>query len=64
MTDEIPTEELGLQTSIGVENGNVIILFSEKVSVVGYPPKSARKLAKALKKHAIEAENMMRGSGT
>ena len=65
MTDKKSTEDdEGFKTSIGVENGNVLLIFSEKTNMVGYPPKAARKLAKALKKHAIEAENMMRGNGT
>jgi hypothetical protein len=63
MTDE-KSEDKGFQTSIGVENGKVLLIFSEKTNMVGYPPKAARKLAKALKKHAIEAENMTRGNGT
>jgi len=66
MTDKQPTisegqgQDQGVGTQVGVENGNVLILFSEKLSVVGYSPKAARGLAKALKKHAIEAENMAR----
>jgi len=64
MTDKKSTEDEGFKTSIGVENGNVLLIFSEKTNLVGYPPKAARKLAKALKKHAIEAENMTRGSET
>jgi hypothetical protein len=63
MTDE-KTEDEGFGIKVGIENGNVIIIFSEKVTTVGLPPKSARKFAKALKKHAIEAENMVRGNGT
>lgn len=57
-------EDEEFKTSIGVENGNVLLIFSQKTNMVGYPPKAARKLAKALKKHAIEAENMERGNGT
>lgn len=66
MTDEQQdqSQDYGVGTKIGVENGKVLILFSEKLSVVGYSPADARKLAKALKKHAIEAENMARGNGT
>ena len=60
MTDE--TEGVG--SKVGVENGKVLIMFSEKLTVIGYSPKAARELAKALKKHAIEAENMTRGNGT
>lgn len=64
MTDKKSTEDDGFKTSIAVENGNVLLIFSEKTNMVGYPPKAARKLAKALKKHAIEAEDMVRGNGT
>lgn len=60
MTDEKVAETEGVGTKVGVENGKVLIMFSEKLTVVGYSPKDARKLAKALKKHAIEAENMVR----
>lgn len=64
MTDEKTAENEGVGTQVGVENGKVLIFFSEKLNVVGYSPKATRKLIKALKKHAIEAENMVRGSGT
>jgi hypothetical protein len=49
---------------VGVENGNVIVIFSEKLRVLGLPPKQARKFIKALKKHVIEAENMARDNET
>lgn len=64
MTDEQAEQTEGVSTQVGVENGKVLIIFSEKLNVVGYSPKATRKLIKALKKHAIEAENMVRGSGT
>ena len=63
MTDEKVAEPEGVGTKVGVENGKVLIMFSEKLTVVGYSPAGARTLAKALKKHAIEAENMVRGNG-
>ena len=50
----------GVATKVGVENGKVLILFSERLTVVGYSPADARVLAKALKAHAIEAEGMLR----
>ena len=62
MSDE--QTDQGVGTQVGVENGKVLIMFSEKLNVVGYSPKAARKLAKALKKHAIAAENMAREKGT
>lgn len=64
MTDKKTEDDVGFKTSIGVENGNVLLIFSEKTNMVGYPPKAARKLAKALKKHAIEAENMLHENET
>lgn len=50
----------GVRTQVGVENGKVLILFSERLTVIGYSAADARILAKALKKHAIEAEDMIR----
>ena len=50
----------GVATKVGVENGKVLILFSERLTVVGYSPADARILAKALKAPAIEAEGMLR----
>lgn len=64
MTDEKVAEKEGVGTKVGVENGKVLIMFSERLTVVGYSPKDAKTLAKALKKHAIAAENMARGNGT
>lgn len=61
--NEQPTQvddQTGVGTKVGVENGKVLILFSERLTVVGYSPADARTLAKALKKHAIEAESMVR----
>jgi len=66
MTDKQPTisegqgQDQGVGIQVGVENGNVIIMFSEKLNVLGFPPDKARKFAKAIKKHAVEAENMVR----
>ena len=58
MSDKETSEGVG--TQIGVENGKVLIMFSEKLNVVGYSPKGARKLAKALRKHADAADTMSR----
>jgi len=60
--DQAPSEGIG--TQVGVENGKILLIFSEKLNIVGYSPKAARELRKALKKHIIEAENMVRGNGT
>ena len=64
MTDEKIAETEGVGTKVGVENGKVLIMFSEKLTVVGYSPKDARTLAKALKRHAKAADNMTRALGT
>lgn len=61
-TDQSADQGVGIQ--VGVENGNVIIIFSEKLNVLGFPPDKAKKFAKAVKKHAVEAENMLREKET
>lgn len=48
--------ELGI--SVGVEDGNVIILFSQRLTTVGMPPEAAEKMAEALKEHAVTAREM------
>lgn len=48
--------ELGI--SVGVENGNVIILFSQRLTTVGMPPDAADKMGDALKEHAASARKM------
>lgn len=48
--------ELGI--SVGVEEGNVIILFSQRLTTVGMPPEAAEKMADALKEHAETAREM------
>ena len=35
MTDKKLTEDDGFKTSIGVENGNVLLIFSEKTNMGG-----------------------------
>ncbi len=53
-SDDAP--ELGI--SVGVEQGNVIILFSQRLTTVGMPPEAAEKMADALKEHAETARAM------
>jgi hypothetical protein len=53
-SDDAP--ELGI--SVGVEEGNVIILFSQRLTTVGMPPEAAEKMADALKEHAATAREM------
>jgi hypothetical protein len=48
--------ELNIQ--VGVENGKVVILFSQRLSTVGLPPDSARKMAEALILHANQVEEL------
>ncbi len=50
------SEELGI--SVGVEDGNVIILFSQRLTTVGMPPEAAEKMANALLKHAADAREL------
>lgn len=53
-SDDAP--ELGI--SVGVEDGNVVILFSQRLTTVGMPPEAAEKMADALKEHAATAREM------
>lgn len=53
-SDDAP--ELGI--SVGVEDGNVIILFSQRLTTVGMPPEAAEKMANALLEHAATAREM------
>lgn len=48
--------ELGI--SVGVENGSVIIVYSQRLTTVGMPPEAAEKMANALLKHAADARAM------
>ena len=54
-------EELGI--SMGVENGDVIILFSQRLTTVGLPPEAAETMGNALLKHAAEAREMRKKAG-
>lgn len=51
-------EDTGLGIQIGVENGDVIVLFSQTLSTLGLPPDSAEKLGNALLHHASEARRL------
>jgi hypothetical protein len=48
--------DLGI--SVGVEDGNVIIVFTQRLTTVGMPPEAAEKMANALLKHAADARAM------
>ena len=52
--DEKPT--LGIK--IGVENGEVIVLFSQKLTSFTLPPESAEKMGEAMIQHAAEAKKL------
>lgn len=53
--EEGEEEAPDLGISVGVENGNVIIVFSQRLTTIGMPPKAAEDMANALLKHAAEA---------
>ncbi len=55
-TGEDDDPDLGI--SIGVENGNVIIVFSQRLTTLSMPAKAAEKMSEALLKHAAEARVM------
>ena len=55
-TGEDEKPELGI--SMGVENGDVIVVFSQRLSTLGLPPDAADQMGDALKKHAEEARKM------
>lgn len=56
--EEGEEEAPDLGISVGVENGNVIIVFSQRLTTIGMPPKAAEDMANALLKHAAEARAM------
>ena len=51
-------EDEGLQIQIGIENGNVIIMFDKRIASFTLPPESAEKMGKALTQHAKTAREM------
>lgn len=55
-TEEEDDPDLGI--SVGVEEGRVIIVFSQQLTTVGLPPEGAEKMANALLKHAADARAM------
>jgi hypothetical protein len=56
--DEGEEEAPDLGISVGVEAGNVIIVFSQRLTTIGMPPKAAEDMANALLKHAADARAM------
>ncbi len=55
-TGEDDDTDLGI--SVGIENGNVIIVYSQKLTTVSMPPEAAEKMGNALLKHAADARVM------
>lgn len=51
-------EKPELSISMGVENGDVIVVFSQRLSTLGLPPDAADQMGDALKKHAAQAREM------
>lgn len=56
--DESEQEAPDLDIQVGVENGKVIVVFSQRLSTLGMPPDAADTMGDALKKHAEEARKM------
>ena len=56
--DDGEEEAPDLGISVGVENGNVIIVFSQRLTTIGMPAEAAEDMANALLKHAAEARAM------
>jgi hypothetical protein len=56
--DESEDDAPDLGISVGVEDGNVIIVFSQRLTTLGMPPEAAEKMANALLKHAADARAM------
>lgn len=47
-----------LKIQVGVENGKVITIFSERLTTFSLPPDEAEKMADAIYHHAEEARNL------
>lgn len=56
--DAVADEAPDLNIQVGVENGKVIIVFSQRLSTVGMPPDAAETMAEALMRHAKDAREM------
>lgn len=57
-------EEEGLSIQVGVENGDVIVLFSQSLTSFTVPPDSADKMGKALIAHAEQARQLANPKGS
>jgi hypothetical protein len=56
LENDTDAPELGI--SVGVEDGNVIVVFTQRLTTLGMPPEAAEKMANALLKHAADARAM------
>ncbi len=56
--DAVADEAPDLNIQVGIENGKVIIVFSQRLSTVGMPPEAAETMAEALMRHAKDAREM------
>ena len=56
-TEEEPSSDIKppLKIQVGVENGKVIVIFSEKLTTFTLPCDEAEKMADAIYHHATEA---------
>lgn len=59
-TEEGAEVPLNVGMQVGVENGNIVVIFSEAISVLGLTVPGARQLARALYDNADIAEEMLR----
>ncbi len=57
-------EEEGLGVGVGLDEGNVVLIFSQKIATLGLPPAAARKMARALYDWADEADRRQKESFT
>ncbi len=53
-----------LQIQVGMENGKVIVIFSQKLTTFSLPWDEAEKMADAIYKHAADARETREKAGT
>lgn len=51
---------LNVGMKVGIDSGNIVVIFSESISVLGLPVAAARQLARALYDNADAAERMLK----
>lgn len=57
MSDEKETPP-PLDIKMGVENGKVVVLFSQRLTIFGLPPDAAEEMGQAMIQHAAEARKL------